>query len=203
MSHTKDGFRWDENEQPFLELLKEHLDGEDFPLLKQAEGYRVRVGQEQLARTASQAVNNTARTMEERLPAALPVISEAPPVDGSHEEMPHVGTLANKQFNIRFRDNDWNINIELTEDPAEGQWLTCSDVKASLEQPRRLDIRVSMVHPFMVRFAQTDREDVEALLRVAAALALAEVLARDSGVRSAGTIRRNVNDIIRSALSDA
>ena len=60
-----------------------------------------------------------------------------------------------------------------------------------------------MVHPFMVRFAQTDSEDVEALLRVAAALALAEVVARNSGVRLAGTIRRNVNDIIRQALSDA
>ena len=41
VSHTKDGFRWDENEQPFLELLREHLDCEDLPLLKQAEGYRV------------------------------------------------------------------------------------------------------------------------------------------------------------------
>ena len=35
----------------------------------------------------------------------------------------------------------------------------------------------------MVRFAQTDSEDVEALLRVAAAIAVAEVLARDAGVR--------------------
>ena len=25
ISHTKDGFRWDENEHPFLELLKDHL----------------------------------------------------------------------------------------------------------------------------------------------------------------------------------
>jgi hypothetical protein len=33
VSHTKDGFRWDENEEPFLELLKEHLDRDDLPLL--------------------------------------------------------------------------------------------------------------------------------------------------------------------------
>ena len=59
-----------------------------------------------------------------------------------------------------------------------------------------------MAHPFMVRFAQTDTEDVEALLRVAAAIGLAEVLARDSGVRKAGTVRRNVNDILRDALSE-
>jgi hypothetical protein len=203
VSHTKDGFRWDENEQPFLELLREHLDSEDLPLLKQAEGYRVRVARAQLASTATQAVGNTARAIQERLPAALPAIFDEPPVDAPDEEPPHAGTLARKQFDIHFRDKDWRINIELTEDPAESQWLVFSDVAASTELPRSLDIRVSMVHPFMVRFAQTDSEDVEALLRVAAALALAEVIARDSGVRHAGTIRRNVNDIIRNALSDA
>ncbi|MDF2369333.1 MAG: ATP-binding protein [Rhizobiaceae bacterium] len=203
VSHTKDGFRWDENEQPFLELLREHLDSEDLPLLKQAEGYRVRIARAQMTRTAIQAVDNTARAIAARLPEALPAISDAPPVDAPDEESPHAGTLARKQFDIRFRDKEWRINIELTEDPSESLWLVFSDVAASTEQPRCLDIRVSMVHPFMVRFAQTDSEDVEALLRVAAALALAEVLARDSGVRHAGTIRRNLNDIIRHALSDA
>ncbi len=203
VSHTKDGFRWDDNEQPFLELLRDHLDSEELPLLKQAEGYRVRVARAQLSSTASQAVNNTARAIQERLPSVLPAISDAPPVDTPDEEPPHHGTLARRQFEIRFRDKDWSINIELTEDPAESQLLVVSDAAASTEQPRNLDIRVSMVHPFMVRFAQTNGESVEALLRFAAALALAEVLARDSGVRQAGTIRRNVNDIIRHALSDA
>ncbi len=203
VSHTKDGFRWDENEQPFLELLREHLDSQELPLLKQAEGYRARPARAQLTNTATQAVSNTARAMEDNLPSALPDIADAPPVDTPDEEPPHAGTLARKEFNIRFRDKDWHISIELTEDSAESQWLVFSDVAASTEQPRRLDIRVSMIHPFMVRFAQTDSEDVEALLRVAAALSLAEVIARESGVRHAGTIRRNVNDIIRSALSEA
>ncbi len=203
VSHTKDGFRWDENEEPFLELLREHLDSEELPLLKQAEGYRVRVARAQLASTAKQAVSNTARAIQERLPAALPKLSDAPPVDDPSEEPPHTGTLARRQFEIRFREKDWRINVELTEDPSESQWLVFSDVAASTDEPRNLDIRVSLVHPFMVRFAQSDSEDVEALLRVAAALALAEVMARDSGVRHAGTIRRNVNEIILNALSDA
>ena len=54
----------------------------------------------------------------------------------------------------------------------------------------------------MVRFAQADPEELEGLLRVAAAIALAEILARDSGVRGAGTIRRNINDILREVLSE-
>ena len=136
------------------------------------------------------------------MPQVIPAIADAEPVDTPAEEMPHTSTLARRRFDIWFRDRKWTINVELTDDPAEGQWLAVTDVAQSLEQPRCLDIRVSMVHPFMVRFAQTDSEDVEPLLRVAAAIAVAEVLARDSGVRQAGTVRRNVNDILRDALSE-
>lgn len=58
-----------------------------------------------------------------------------------------------------------------------------------------------MTHPFMVSFAQTDPEVIDALLRVAAALALGEKLARRAGVKSAGTLRRNLNQILREGLS--
>jgi Histidine kinase-, DNA gyrase B-, and HSP90-like ATPase len=202
VSHTKDGFRWDENEQPFLELLHEHLDSEELPLLKQAENYRVRAVRIQLASAAKQAVSSTTQAMETRLPEVLPAVAEAELVDTPAKEAPHKSTLANRRFDISFRGKAWSINVELADDPSESQWLAVSDTPETRKEPRRLDIRVSMAHPFMVRFAQTDAEDVEALLRVAAALALAEVLARDSGVRKAGTVRRNVNDILREALAE-
>lgn len=202
VSHTKDGFRWDENEQPFLELLRDHLDSEDLPLLRQAENYRVRAARAQLATSAKQAVTNTAHAMHAKLPQALPAVADAAPVDTPTVEAPHKSTLANRTFEINFRSKSWSINVELTDDPAESQWASVTDTPENKREPRRLDIRVSMAHPFMVRFAQTDAEDVEALLRVAAALGLAEVLARDSGVRKAGTVRRNVNEILREVLSE-
>jgi hypothetical protein len=202
VSHTKDGFRWDENEQPFLELLREYLDDGEIPLLKQAEGYRARVARVQLQAIARQAVTNTTRAMATRLPTALPAIAAAGTVDTPEEESPATALLADRQFDIRFHDKNWSIRVALSNDPAESQWLLISESTETLTNPRRLSIRVSMAHPFMVRFAQTDREDVEGLLRIASAIALAEVLARDSGVRKAGTVRRNVNDILRDALSE-
>lgn len=202
VSHTKDGFRWDENEQPFLELLREHLDKDDLPLLKQAENYRVRAARPHLANIAKSAVSNTTQAMESKLPEVLPKVASSAPVDTPETEAPHKSTLANRSFEIAFRGKPWSINVELSEDSSESQWLALSDAPETRKEPRRLDIRVSMAHPFMVRFAQQDAEDVEALLRVAAALGLAEILARDSGVRKAGTVRRNVNDILREALSE-
>ena len=202
VSHTKDGFRWDENEQPFLELLREHLDETDFPLLKQAEGHRVRVARAQRTKAAQQAVANTTQAMEDGLKEALPNVADQKLVDTSSEEPTPQSTLASRVFDIEFRDKRWEITVQLTDDPAESQWLSVSDVPPSTNDPRRLSIRLSMAHPFMVRFAQTDGEDVEALLRIGASLSLAEVLARDAGVRSAGTIRRNLNEILNEVLSD-
>ena len=202
VSHTKDGFRWDENEQPFLELLREHLDSDDLPLLKQAEGYRVRATRDRLEAAAEQAVQSTTGALEARLAPVANAITEARPVETPAETGPRVEKLASRCFAIEFRARLWEITVELTEDPAEGEWLSVTETAGSGEQPRRLGIRVSMAHPFMVRFAQTDAEDVDALLRVAAAVAVAEVLARESGVRMAGTVRRNVNEILRDALAE-
>jgi hypothetical protein len=202
ISHTKDGFRWDENEQPFLELLKEHLDSPELPLLKQADAFRALESRADRARAAEQAVNRTADAMERGLPAVLPSVADAPQIDTRTQPLPQQSTLASRELRIDFRGEQWLIKIELTDEPSEGQWLSISD-QPPADGSRVIELRVSLAHPFMVRFAQTDPDDVEALLRVAAALGLAEKLARQSGQRYAGTIRRNLNDILREALSSA
>lgn len=203
VSHTKDGFRWDENEQPFLDLLREHLDDGDLPLLKQAEGYRAREQRNNLLALAKEAVTETTDVMQERLPEVLPTVIDAGTVDTPSKEAPSQPTLAGKEFKVSFRERDWVIKVEVTYDPSESQWLVLSDTGYGNDQPRCIGIRVSMTHPFMVRFAQANSKDLEAILRIAAALALAEVLAHDVGVKKVGTIRRNVNDILKDVFSEA
>jgi hypothetical protein len=62
---------------------------------------------------------------------------------------------------------------------------------------------VSLANEFMRRFAGATAEDLEPLLRLAAGLAIAEHTARASGVRDAGTVRRNLNELLSSALARA
>ena len=201
ISHTKDGFRWDENEQPFLEILKDHLNDGDLPLLRQADEYRVLAARNERRVAAQQAISNATEAMKRTLPEVLPRVASEPPVETRTEALDSQDAVASKEFRIRFRDQDWTIKVQLTYDPAESQWLSMSDQPSGNGQPETLEIRLSLAHPFMVRFAQTDPEAVEALLRVAAALALSEKLAREAGHRYTGTIRRNLNDILREALS--
>jgi len=201
VSHTKDGFRWDENEQPFLELLKEHIDSDDLPLLRQADGYRTLAARNERTKVAREAVDNTAAALQSNLANVLETVADQVPVDTSNVALPEQPTLAQREVNLEFRDERWRIRIELAEDPAESQWLAISNFSAVGDISNFVEIRVSMVHPFMVAFAQTSPGEVESLLRVGAAIALAEVLARRGGVKLAGTIRRNMNEILREALS--
>ena len=203
VSHTKDGFRWDENEQPFLELLRDYLDSNELPLLKQAEGYRARAARNEVAAAAQQAVDRTAEVLEAHLPRILPAMAAADPVETQACKLEPQPTLAARELSFTFKGREWRIRIELTNDPAQGDWLSISNVEGHANNPRIIELRLSLAHPFMVRFAQTDPEDVEALLRVGAAIGVSEILARDAGVKQAGTVRRNVNDILRDALSGA
>lgn len=201
VSHTKDGFRWDDNEQPFLELLREHLDDDELPLLKQAEGYRKRKATPELRPDAVKAVTGAADALSDGLPEALPELADAEPEGTPNEEPPKQEKLASKIISIPFRGQTWEIEIELTNDPGESQWLVLSDTDQATAETRRIDIRVSMAHPFMVRFAQNDSEDTDGFLRLAAGIAVSEVLARSAGVRKAGTVRRNLNELLMTALS--
>lgn len=200
ISHTKDGFRWDENEQPFLELLKEHLDSAELPLLKQADAFRALESRADRARAAEQAITRTADVMQRGLPDVLPKVADAPPIETPTEALAPQSTLVARELEIDFRGEHWVIKIQLTDEVAESQWLLVSD-QSPTSGNRVIELRVSLAHPFMVRFAQTNPDDVEALLRMAAGLGLAETLARQAGHRFAGTIRRNLNDILREALS--
>ncbi|MFN9293550.1 MAG: hypothetical protein ACK6EB_36180, partial [Planctomyces sp.] len=90
----------------------------------------------------------------------------------------------------------------ITNDPAIGDWVSLSDSHPSSDNDRRvLAVRLSMAHPFSERFIGASGENVESLLRMAAAIGLAEITARESGVKQAGTFRRTINELLRDALS--
>lgn len=203
VSHTKDGFRWDDNEEAFLDLLSEHLDGGDLPLLKQAEGHRVRAAEVDLQKPAQEAVDKTVEALQDKLHEVADEIATRPGDESDDSTFPEQAALASgAPFGFRFRGRPWQVNVELANDPEESRWLTISqEPEDTAQEMRQLGIRVSLAHPFMVRFAQADRESIEALLRVAAAIALATVLARASGATGAGAVRNNLNDILRAALS--
>ena len=61
---------------------------------------------------------------------------------------------------------------------------------------KQIGIRLSLTHPFMVEYAGTENGKIEPILKMAAAIGLAEIIAKESGAKTQGEIRRNFNQLI-------
>ena len=202
VSHTKDGFQWDENEEVFLEFLRDELDKEPIPLLDQAEGHRVRPKTRDLKKGAKISTQRTSKTVKNEVP---PVVEEqlvkGPEDTPLPSDLPTENVLvANRTVPVEIDNKLWKISIELSNDPAVGDWLYVSDEPWD-GNIRHVKIRMSLAHPFMVQYGGTDTSQIEPLQRLAIAIALAEIMARDSGMKMVGTFRRYINELLRGALS--
>lgn len=207
VSHTKDGFRWEEHEELVLELLKEQINEGPLPLLSQAEGYRSRVKTEDLRSGADIAVERTAETIQrEAAPVLEHQIEDDPGPTEPEPSLPPVATASRRVIEVPLHGCRWLIELELSNDPAIGDWVSVYDQPTGAvadigHSIRRVGIRLALAHPFTERFGGTDPSQIEPLLRLAASLVLAEITAREGGVRYAGRIRHYVNELLRDALS--
>ena len=210
VSHTKDGFQGDEDMRLFLEVLQDELDDDTFPLLKQAEGYRVRATDKDYKKSAQAVVKDTVDKAKEQLTTVLKDIRDKQPEPEKEEynlvEVPK-DYSSHEEFEIVFRSVTWQISVELSWDNNFQNWIEIGDkfikehYKDNLHKKvRQIGIRLSLKHPFMLKFAGIDKSRIDPLLRMAVAIGLSEITARESGVKSAETIRRNLNELLKNAL---
>jgi len=206
VSHTKDGFAWDDNEETFLELLRERLDAEPMPLLRQAEEHRTLRSRRDIQAAVEAATDRTAHALQHDVPPVLERIENSADQASPPAQLQVVPLVTRRQIDLELGGVSWELVLELTDDPAMVDWVELSDTQAlPSDNPgrlrRRVSLRLALSHPFMVRFGGADAEQLEPLIRLAAAVVLAEVAARDSGVTMASTFRRNINALLREGLS--
>ena len=177
------------------------------PLLKQAEGHRVRPKAEDYVRGAEKANERTTETIQKFVPPLIQKQHDmGPDTAPVPATLPMVESPASvREIEVEVQRVKWLIRIELSTDPSIGDWYSISDAEkpsSSSAGQRLLCLRLSLTHPFMQQFCGTTADKIEPMLRIAAALALAETTARDSGVKAPGTIRRNLNQLLRDAFSE-
>jgi hypothetical protein len=203
VSYTKDGFIWGEREGEFLRALKRALDGGSLPLLQQAENYRARASQAEVVKATSKAVTSTGAVLGGMAEALGRHVTSPPTEDvkARRSRSDHVAS----EFTVTLvvADQEWQIVIDVANDPAKHDWLTVTDSGPASKKGeiRRIGISVNAATPFMSRFAGARGDEVEPLLRLAVGLGLAEATARDSGVAMAGIVRKRLNDYLRGPLA--
>ncbi len=199
VSHTKDGFKNDSDIQEFIKILSDILNEDHFPLLRQAEGYRVRSTEKDYKQSAQFVVKETVETARENLPKPLNEIRETekePEQPVQELTVSNISKSTFETFEIPLNATKWRISVELSWDTNLTNWIEVKDkaIKErengmTIKNVREVAIRVSLIHQFTVNFAGTNKQLLTPLVRLAVAIGLSEVIARESGIQNSSFFR--------------
>ncbi|MCW2501682.1 MAG: Histidine kinase, gyrase and HSP90-like ATPase [Frankiales bacterium] len=203
VAYSKNGFVWQASEEELIERLKEELDREPIALLKQAEGYRSREPEARQRSAARRALDSAADAIQDAVVQDLPARLDEPPTPpvGQLTALPAHVTV--KRLEVTFRQARWAVIVEISEVP-DGDWLELADTSAlpnSSSDPREITLRMNINNDFMRRFAGGEINDMESLIRVGAAVALAIIVVREQGGRYADAVLLHANQLLKGSLA--
>lgn len=206
VSHTKDGFRWEEYEDIFLEYLKAALEAEPLDLIAQAENYRALPSRKTVGARATAATDTVAKYLEEDV---APLLVDARRNPAEPEMLPPAlpaSELKASERTVTLDDGSykWVVTLRTSIDPARDDWVSVAkeDAKAGDEdKTRRLGIDLSLAHPFSSEFLGANNENVELFLRIATAMSLSLVLSEDTSGDPPESVLYHFNYLLRGAMS--
>jgi hypothetical protein len=210
VAHTKDDFTWSEEvELEFLTRVKKELDATPVQLLRQADNLRVRTSEQVSAGGLERAVDGAASALGAMGSAVqaethTPAVDLQPPPRSTHA----ADERLSRQLDLNVNGEDWRITLQLTKEAVVAEWLYVGATEAGPAGARtggpvpvrRILIRVHIDHPFMNQWV-TSAQTMEAVVRVAAGLAIAEVTAKEAGAIMPSTVRAHLNRYLRETLS--
>jgi hypothetical protein len=225
VTYTKDALVWHDEEDEFLSKLRETLETEPLPLIRQAREYRKREPEFSAVDEASRVAQSISDAFESAgfvLPAgtnATAAHEDRPaddsadggePIDSRRDDAgstsadwdggPSSGytprIVADRDLEVDYQGTRWKVRLRLVNDEATTDWLTVA-AQASSE----VRIVVNQAHPFMRAYCELPTQDLEPVWRVAIALGLAQEMARLGGARMPGLVTANVNRLLRDVLA--
>ncbi len=202
VSHTKDGFQWDDNLEAFLELLKEELDSDELPVLKQADKYRARESKKTLEEIAKHTVDETIKIIDSA-ELSDDVNTIAISDKKTDATLQKIQESYSREFLLKFNEVDWDISIELSYDNSIDDLIEVGGHLSPQEQKNRnaIGIRLSLLHPFMVNFIGADKDKLEPFVRFVVALCLSEIALGQLYEDNMAEIRHGINSLLKNTLS--
>ena len=205
VSHTKDGFRWEEYEDIFLEFLKDAIEEQPLDLLAQAENYRALPSKKSIEAQATAATAAVAKHVEKEI---APLLVEARQHPAEPAELPAEIASSPLQASERIvtvDDGDWRwvITLRTSIDPARDAWVSLAKMEQQTDDTdriRRLSLDLSLAHPFSAEFIGANSENVELFLRVACAVCISLALSEDITGNPPQSVLYHFNYLLRGAL---
>jgi hypothetical protein len=208
VSHTKDGFRWEEYEDIFLEFLRAAIEEQPLDLLAQAENYRALPSKRSIEAKAMAATESVAEYL---VTDVAPLLAEARQHPAKPVELlPEIvsNPLQASERTVTVDDGDWNwvITLRTSVDPAREEWVSLAKMEQGADDAdrvRRLSLDLSLAHPFSTEFIGANNENVELFLRVASAVCISLVLSEDLTGDPPQSVLYHFNYLMRGALARA
>ncbi len=206
VSHTKDGIRWEEYEDIFLEYLRNAIEAEPLDLLAQAENYRVLPSRRSINAQATAATETVATHIEKEIAPLLIEARQTPPSPPAIPTHRTSNPLQASERTVTVDDGDyqWIITLSTSIDPATEEWISVAKFDQEADDAsrvRRLGIDLSLAHPFSIEFIGANNENVELFLRVASAVCISLVLSEDLTGDPPESVLYHFNHLLRGALT--
>lgn len=204
VSHTKDGFVWGEDEDEFLELLRQNLGEEPADLIRQAQEYRANALTRAQFSPLREAADDVRRAYEDRLPAVAAqlegAVSDDEELAESISQQPEDMTSTHS-VEVRTGDISWILRVDITNDESVTDWIEVGSTTSlvapdSMVAVRRIEVKLAWAHPFVQAYVGPNGEANRALIGMASALAIASSLSQDAGFPSRPMLRYT-NDVLR------
>lgn len=208
VTHTKDGIQWHGYEDEVLDLVRRQLDSNDLPLLDQAEGYRARkvaenlpvgFGTDALSDTAT-AFAHTATLQALQKQVETPLPSDVPGADIVHSAE---SIIQKREFRLQVvrSGTPWRIHLELVRDSVAPFYTTSVELSTGDDHEEVITVQINLSHPFSIAYINDNESSLQPIVRLIAALALGERIARQSGARVA-PLRQLANEILKGFGSE-
>lgn len=201
VTHTKDSLVWDSEDEPaFLDALAGALDAEPLPLLRMARNYRSTERGRAVQTTVQNVVETVARAVSQPIPDASGTVGATDWTDdlaaGEGEVAPAVAetiSLGNTEWSLLGE----NLTIKVIDSPSDRtHWLRV------LQDEDGWTVTLNRAHPFTQSFAYLPGMDLEPVLRLGVAMALAQIRAERSGSREPRYILAEMNRILTGPLAE-
>ncbi len=206
VSSQKDQLDWNGFEDDAIDLIRQQLDAEPLPMLRQARWYRVlEENSPDLADGLTEAADRTGAALE-----SATVESEMRDVAPSaYRPQPQLMTppenlvIRPRQYTVPAEGGEWTVEFSFVKNGDPSKWIDIRGASEDLHDQRGgrlVQIAMLVTHPFMRNFVRGESEHLEPILRLAAALALAERSAKQAGLDWPATIRTRMNRILTDTL---
>lgn len=153
VSHTKDGFQWNDFEEEFLEKLRKELDDEDVPIRYQAESYRPRLLKSQLEEQqtvqyrSETATDSIRQSIEVRVLPNIESEIRGTDVIAIPDVLDDTPSVYSRSFRACHNDLEYEIEIEVVADEANGNMTEM--IHGMSAGSRKIHYRLNLNHPFV------------------------------------------------------